>query len=224
MNEVLPWSYSRLSVYEKCPRQFAFRYIEKVAVGKRETSPQMERGTNMHNSIEQYLLGATKGLHPEVEHYRQTFKDLLFKNATPEQKIGLDYNWQLVGFDSPTTWVRGVLDTRFNVAQTASSFEWKSGKKYEDHADQRWLYLLFLRALHPKAEVLEVKTVYLDLKKEDQLIAILPRDNDEVEEKRKEFVDRMHMGETDTDYAARPGYYCSWCPYSRYKEGPCSIG
>lgn len=220
---VLPWSYSRLSIYEKCPRQFAFRYIEKVKV-ERTTSPQMERGTAMHNNIEQYLLGETKALMPEVEDHREVFKELIEKKATPELKIGLTRDWRPSEFDDPNAYVRGVLDTVFHVEQGASSLEWKSGKEYDDHADQRWLYLLFLRALHPEATTLTVKTVYLDLNKNKSLVMVLPDDADEIDNVRQDFTNRMRTGEIDTDYAARPGYYCSWCQFSRYKGGPCSIG
>ena len=42
------WSYSRLSCYEKCPKQAEFKFIKKI---KEPGSPAMDRGKDMHKPV-----------------------------------------------------------------------------------------------------------------------------------------------------------------------------
>ena len=45
------YSHSRLSVYETCPRQFRFQYVDKVAVPEVE-SVEMFLGSRVHAALQ----------------------------------------------------------------------------------------------------------------------------------------------------------------------------
>lgn len=52
MSIAAPWSYSKLSLYKKCPAAFKFRYIDKV---KTPPNKAMSRGNEIHTKIEDYV-------------------------------------------------------------------------------------------------------------------------------------------------------------------------
>ena len=56
-NPGVPWSYSKLSLYKKCPHAFKLRYIDKV---RTPTGAAAERGIKMHEDIENYIQGVAE--------------------------------------------------------------------------------------------------------------------------------------------------------------------
>ncbi len=50
MLKFLPYSYSKISTYQSCPRKFKYQYIDKI--GKFEDSPALVRGRTLHYLIE----------------------------------------------------------------------------------------------------------------------------------------------------------------------------
>ena len=56
------WSYSRLSCFEKCPKQAEFKFIKKI---KEPGSAAMDRGKDIHNMIKNKLqTNSPMGLQP----------------------------------------------------------------------------------------------------------------------------------------------------------------
>lgn len=53
--KITAWSFSRYSVYAQCPLKAKLKFIDKLP---EPGSPQMERGSQMHTVIEQYIKGA----------------------------------------------------------------------------------------------------------------------------------------------------------------------
>ena len=56
-NAGVPWSYSKLSLYKKCPHAFKLRYIDKI---RTPTGAAAERGIKMHEDIENYIQGVAE--------------------------------------------------------------------------------------------------------------------------------------------------------------------
>ena len=89
-----PYSYSRLATFKKCPAKFKYSYIDKVDMPF-EVSPAMERGTEIHNSLEAFMNGHTEQLHPDIhEHYGQFFFSLR-ANYTCQPEAKWAFNWEL---------------------------------------------------------------------------------------------------------------------------------
>lgn len=59
------FSHSRLSSFEKCPRQFEFRYIQKIA--SESESIEAFVGKRVHEVLERLYLFASRGMLPGVE-------------------------------------------------------------------------------------------------------------------------------------------------------------
>lgn len=218
MKTLLPWSISKLGLYEKCPAQAKYRHIDYLPTPKH---PAAQRGIDVHGSVENYLRRATKELHPEVEHYRELLDEAKRNRVRTEVKLAVTKEWKMVDWKSSKAWGRGVIDAIAPVEETGvKAFEWKTGKMYDDHPEQRRVYLLFMMALHPDANGYEITTYYIDLDKAITTRAA-PRS---LKEYREELRLRVWIMANDNEYAPRPGHYCNWCPFSRFKGGPCRVG
>lgn len=52
MGVAAPWSYSKLSLYKKCPSAFKFRYVDKI---RTPTGDAAERGIRIHADLEDFI-------------------------------------------------------------------------------------------------------------------------------------------------------------------------
>lgn len=67
MTEVLAWSYSRLNVFEQCPKRFNLQYVLKVFPKFDDSAYHLQRGKLMHAALERYLkTGDLRVLDPET--------------------------------------------------------------------------------------------------------------------------------------------------------------
>ena len=60
---VTSWSFSRYGDYKKCPLAFKLKHIDKIQEPK---SPAMQRGIDIHNLAEAYVVGKLAKLPPEL--------------------------------------------------------------------------------------------------------------------------------------------------------------
>jgi RecB family exonuclease len=60
------YSHSRLGVYETCPRQYRFQYVDKVPVPEVRTV-EMFLGSQVHSALEALYLKVTRGKVPPLE-------------------------------------------------------------------------------------------------------------------------------------------------------------
>jgi hypothetical protein len=97
--------------------------------------------------------------------------------------------------------------------------EWKSGKIYDDHEDQRNLYGVGAIGMWDVPEAV-VTTYYIDQRK--QMTLRLTRPQAKLVGWR--FAERVEAMGRDRHLNPRPGYYCRWCNFSRFKNGPCKVG
>ena len=51
---ITQWSYSRLSCFERCPKQAEFKFVKKI---KEPGSPAMDRGKEIHGLCEDFIRG-----------------------------------------------------------------------------------------------------------------------------------------------------------------------
>lgn len=213
---ILPASYSRLSLFEKCPLQFRFRYIDRLPTAK---APQAERGTKIHASIEGLLRGEKSTIHRAAKKLVPLVLEVRQYSPRIEYKLSFSRGFEKrLKHDSPGVWFTMVLDCAYMQGDTAYVQEWKSGKIYDEHEDQRKVYALGAIKLWNTAYA-EATTYYLDkgarhLLHVDRPAATL------IQQQLTERVGRM---ETQKLFSPRPGYYCSWCSYSKFKGGPCPV-
>jgi PD-(D/E)XK nuclease superfamily len=207
-------SLSKYGTYRGCPARYEFRYIKLLPEPKGAAA---SRGTDLHAKletalIERHLLGIPEmSLFVKVEAQR-----MITLGYAPEVKLAVNNKWEKVEWDSPDAWLRSVIDSILPVTHLAMG-EWKSGKVWDDHADQRDLYTVMALSCYTNAESASIKTIYLD-----QGIAVehaLKRAD--LAARQADWTERFTEMEKDTFFSPRPGRQCSWCAFSSRRAGPC---
>jgi len=218
MNAIFPASYSKLSTFEKCALQAKFRYIDKLPTPK---SVKAQRGTDIHQTIEDYLLGKAETFHESLWRMNDVLRMVRSKSPLVEGKMAFSRGFEtMVDWKSGDAWFRMVLDAAYPEGAAVIIPEWKSGKMYDDHTEQRKLYAIGGLAQWPDKESAMVTTYYTDLGRKvtaqvdrGQRILLVGQ-----------FTERVERMENEKHFAPRPGNYCRWCGYSRYQGGPCRVG
>lgn len=167
--------------------------------------------------MEDFANGVIKELPPELNHYEGFVSGLQAAGGQAELQLAVDRGWNSVPFDSPDAWWRGVLDYILVRTPVAHVYDWKTGKEYDDHYDQKQLYALGVFCTYP--EVLEVRAVhvYLDTGRNTERVY----SRYEVPSLRAQWEDRAGKALNATEFFPNPNYGCRWCGYSRSKGGPC---
>ena len=105
--KIPPWSYSSLTAYETCARQYKLLKIDKVVPFK-ETEA-IKHGNEVHKALELRL----KDKVPLPEKYMQ-YESIAVKLDKPgvftEQEIALTRNPVPCGWWDKTCWTRGKID------------------------------------------------------------------------------------------------------------------
>lgn len=224
MSHVVPWSYSKIKLYESCAARYRYRYIEKLPSAP--PGPAAARGIEAHNQIEQYIKGyGSWDVPPGPEQIYPVLDKMRFRNegwTGAEHKLGFCKEWKPSGFVADATWGRAVLDAVWQSKnkEVLEIYEWKTGKPRDEYAEQRKLYAA-VGLVWWKVEKLSVTTVYLDNTAPNQRLNVsrsaLPKLQDD-------WNARVELIEKDETFAPNPTFACRWCDYSRYKGGPCRVG
>lgn len=227
------WSYSRLSQYRKCPRQFFFAIVEKRPIPK---APAMERGTAVHDGIQRYIEGKAKALpklppNQKGEAFSMTapvvalYKRLRTLKAQCELEYAVDEKWRPSSWFDPTTWLRAKLDARLWVPKDKVSevYDHKTGKeRAEEHAEQLEIYAAVEWQHQPLAEEVRASMVYAD--GGGITTAVFTDRETTLKRLMKKWAKEAKPMLTDRKFKATPGSECKWCPFSSRRGGPCDKG
>jgi len=163
-----PYSFSKISLFKKCPKAYQFRYIEQLPSMK---WPHLEFGKAVHAAVEARFLG--KGENPlsvldfddqllaeEMVHKAldyTAFNDVILI----EQPIAVNESKEPVPFDDPAVFFRGKVDLLLRT--TEGSYELVDLKTgYETPPmDQLLAYSLLI---HRNCELMPSTATYLMLR------------------------------------------------------------
>lgn len=228
--QLLPWSYSKLSAWEKCPAVVKFRYIDRI---QGEKSRALIRGNEMHERLEKWVRGGApkknapvEGL-PFVDYVRPMIEEAeawTGDRAAPPSIVIEEMwrhapDWRPVEPGSPREWVRVKLDLCLPSQRLV--IDWKSGKRYpENHRDQAKIYAAAFLARYPEAPDVTVDFVYTDLKE----LGSLTVGREHLPQIHANTSERVAAMVADEEFKPRPSRLCAWCDYSRTKGGPCKAG
>jgi len=214
-------SYSGLSLYTGCPASFRRKYLLKEVVKyppTRETAPAMFRGTDIHNSIEDYLLGKRENLHKEIhKDYFKFCVNLKELETKPELAFAFDANWEPLPFDAEEAEIRGFMDAVLCTEDQLVVYEWKTGKEYPEHATQRHLYGLAALLMYPQHKEVTVTGVYLDQVKNVTNTYL----RSQLSTYKWAWARRINKTKPPQPYPMRPSWKCRFCSYSKKQGGTC---
>lgn len=204
------WSYSALSAFETCPRQYFETRVKKawesppgeVQLWGQQVHKLIEKRLTMGNPLPDYL----KYVEPIVAQ---------FERAGPyvqaEYKLALNEQFEPVEFFAQDVWVRAVGDVIIMNGRAALACDWKAGK-YREGTDQLSLQAAIMLATYPKLE--RVSNVYVWLR--DRRTTRLVVTRDECPAIWQEFlprVKRMQLAFENQDFPPKPSGLCKkFCP------------
>lgn len=222
---VTAWSYSKLLCFEKCPREFRYRYIDKVPEPK---SPAMDRGITIHANLEEFVK-ATKlpRLMPELKGVRKKLVEFKKLGAVAEREVAFDEKWNPVGWFDRAARVRAKIDLTVPLAKDrVYSIDYKSGRPNpEKHVEQMQLYAVLVLLLDRYVRHVEHGLWYVDHHPVPYATGVIERYEPELKRAIARWDARAARIFAERRFPPRPSSAnCKWCPYSIKKGGPCNVG
>ena len=214
-----PWSYSRLSTYDECPKQYWYSYVENLP-GFRPPSPAADRGTAIHLEGENYLLGKTHMYAPTFQRVAGHLMSLKARHAIPELKMASNEKWEAVDYKAPDAYFRGVIDVHYETedGRVVHIEDFKTGQIYDSHPKQMETYVSLVASQYPDAKEFHTRLIYID---QGMVTPIKVTPVDRVKPIRIMLDARIKNAEADTIFPIRSGSHCRWCNYSKRFGGPC---
>jgi CRISPR/Cas system-associated exonuclease Cas4 (RecB family) len=208
-----PISYSSKKLYFQCPRRWHDRYI----LGNKEPGgPAAERGTRLHESLENFFLG---GEYPTNEHALRVWADFMHdlrdKGGVPEAQLAVTKDWKPCGFKDPEAYYRGMADLIVTHETGTVIYDWKSGKIYPDHENQGMSYV----AMRPATGKMTTGFVYLDHHPAVSEFEYTAADRDDIIQVLRDEIETIR---NDQIHAPRGGDHCRWCRLSWRNNGKCA--
>ncbi len=216
------WSYSALSAYEACPRNY---FVTKVLKIKQEKNEGQWRGIKLHDKGAKFLAGETDDFPIEFAKFEDQMYELREFHPIVEQKWAFNAKWKSTGNFAKDVKCRMVLDVGLQYAdRTAEAIDHKTGKyKPEDNEkyfDQMGLFAYGFTKMFPGTTHITTRLWYIDQDKEiikeftAQDAAMVGKD---MERRASRILE-------DDRFAPRPNKGCYWCPIAKAKGGPCEFG
>ena len=173
------------------------------------------RGTDNHALIEAYLKGEVEILPSVLSFYQAFLSGLKLYPIFPEHCISLNKEWKLTEWKG--AWFKAVLDLKLRDGTGAVVYDWKTGKMYDDHYDQKELYAIAVLSEDPEITRVRSVHVYLDLNKHTERTY----ERSDLVGRRQGWEDRVRKMEADKEYIPNPSWKCRFCSFSKDKGGPC---
>ena len=212
-----PWSYSRLTTYEDCPKQYQYSYIENMP-GYRPESPAASRGTQIHSEAEEYLRGLRPIYPPSLQRVSSHAMQLKSKKAQAELRVAVDEKWEPLDYTATSAYFRGIIDVCYTEENAVHIQDWKTGQIYDSHPKQMEVYVALAAAHFPEAEVFHTRLIYVD---QGMVTPTKTTERDRIKPIRLLLDGRIKNAEEDEIFPVRAGSHCRWCDYSARYGGPC---
>jgi len=239
-NKIPKSSYTQIETYERCPKQYEYRYLIKVPEPE---SSALSFGSSVHRALElfykDFMEGRMADLSTLTKHFKMSFLPLGYLSRTLQQrsfetglKILKDYYEKF--FDQRATvfaveknfslklkigekeyLVGGKIDRIDKLNETYEIIDYKTGKKPPERELKKSLQLgIYALAAMDKA--------FLNLKPEQIILTFFYLDKGEkyslrasdrnLEEVKKDVLLALQKMETG-EYNPNVGYHCDWCPF-----------
>lgn len=224
---VTSWSFSRYGDYKKCPLAFKLKHIDKIAEPK---SAAMQRGIDIHNLAEAYVVGKIAKLPPELANFKEEFTKLrkMYKAKklpmVVEDSWAFTVDWEETQWNNwVQCWVRIKLDcAHYEEGNVMFVTDYKTGKMSEyknvEYMEQLELYALaaLLMAAEPEKVTIKPRLLYLDsgdtYPPVGQEITYTFKDLPKL---KKTWEQRVKPMMTATNFPPRANDGCRWCFYGQ---------
>lgn len=211
------WSFSRLQVYEGCPRRAQLAYEEKLPEIRRpDGNKAADRGTRVHQDAEDFVAGRTDKLALELLNFKDEFMHL---RTIDPQRISAEHTWYFDDEWNPVAlqkdaWITVIIDLNVWLDDfTCITIDHKTGKRFGNeikHGQQLQLYQLATLLRYPDTQEVTTELWYHD---QNEIAA-----QTYTRKQGLRFLNHFHNRgiamTTDTAFKAKPSTYaCRFCPY-----------
>jgi len=217
--KITAWSYSRWSLYDKCPFAAKCKHVLRLP---EEKNAAMDRGNMIHKGAEDFIKRKEKKLLPELKLFKDELEQLRAGRAMAEEQWTFDNKWGNLGpsgWFAKEAWCRvkidtGMMDTESN---TLLIIDWKSGKPRESYDKLLSLYGLSGFKVFNHVERVIGRLMFTDTG--DVVEEVYERKEEKAMQ--KTWDQRVRPLLSDTTFAPKQGDHCRWCGFSKKKGGPC---
>jgi hypothetical protein len=208
-----PWSYSSLTKFETCPKQYqVIRVLKKV---KEPPTEQTKWGEEVHLALEERVRDG-KPLPDVMSKWENTAAKIAGIKGTVhcEHEFAFNFNLEPVGWWDESAWCRGIVDVWIDGGDKAIAYDYKTGKVKPD-LDQLKLFAAFIMQSHPDVQVVSTGFIWLAHNK----VTIETFTRKQVAGIWEEFIERSRRLQASYDqdrWVPKPSGLCQgWCPVGR---------
>lgn len=225
------WSYSVYTSYMKCPLMVCFDKIKRIRIVE-PPNEAFAKGDRVHKAAESYIsaVGRAPTIIPELKPVAERLKGFRKLKALVEQEWTFTKTWMPTQWNDWTNaWLRIKVDvcavTSDKKQPLVQITDWKTGRVYDEHKQQRSLYALGALRLvelgqladgNPKVKVI-AEHAYTDTTQS----ATEEFTMKDLKPLQAEWLRRIKTMMTDTRYPAKPGFHCRYCKFRKSAGGPC---
>lgn len=211
----MAWSLTSLHTFEQCTLKYKYKYIQRL---EEPRSYAAARGVDKHKMVEDFVNDGVP-LPPELDFYHGFLSNLKAAGGKPEVKLAMNKSWEPCDWKAEDVWWRGVLDMLVLTPKEAIVYDWKTGKIWPDHEQQRELYCIATAQHFPELQQMRGIHVYVDLGKNRQHVY----HRSELRSLQAKWETRVNRVTSAVEFFPNPSFKCRFCPFSRYKGGPCQF-
>lgn len=211
MSKPFAWSYSALTRYENCPKQYY--HLNVVKDHKDSDTAFSGEGKEVHDAMYKRVV---KG-EPLPLRWRM-YESVAAKFAKAdgekhgELKLALNRSFEPTDFFADDVYLRAIVDLLIVRGTHAIVADWKTGKVKDDFT-QLAMSAAVLKQYMPEIETFDIVFVWLKSKN----ISKRRLTSDSFSEYWADLIkraNRIEMARKTTDFPARPSPLCKWCPVS----------
>lgn len=215
MNPIKSISYSKYSLWCQCPQRFKYSYIDKF---KEPPSPILERGTQLHKEVEEFIKLPGMPL-PECAEKVAMYLTPLQGLAISEEFWQADEDFKPVPSFSETTRFVAKLDLHIVLGDTLTITDIKTGKVRPKQMDQLEFYAVLGFEKYPEVDKVITDLVYLD----DGSILSHTFIRAQMPALKQMWRARIEPFKKAIIFPPNPTALCGWCNFSKTKGGPCLV-
>ncbi|HEG0266693.1 TPA: PD-(D/E)XK nuclease family protein [Campylobacter coli] len=215
------YSFSKIDTYKKCPKQYYYRYIEKVPETQKNSA--LKKGSDIHEILEfhntEKYNEVLNSKDPEIQNIALRFidselgKEILSRNSLREFELFLDSNYEPC--DKDTAIFVGYID-RINTTENGLELiDYKTGKYKEPSYQDFTQLILYSLYMFKRLKLNEIKIRYVYV--EHLLENTLSLTQDSViywQDNLNNQIKSIEKSIESNTWSSKPNKLCPWCPYA----------
>lgn len=212
-----PYSYSKISTHQQCPKKFFWTYVEKAPKDKMDMTALLKGGA-VHSILENYPEKSSHKLREKYQSLVNNFiesdlgKKYLNENSVREHRFGLTEDLQECKYSDKKALIRGSVDYVCVIDECLHLVDWKTGK----YKQERWqdfnqliFYGIYFFQKYQKINKIQISYVYIEHDLENSLLLERKYLTNYI----SELIELIDVIEVDEEFPKNKGILCDYCHF-----------